>query len=132
MNQIKNQVRHKILLVEDDEKTAKIIIRAISQENFSIEVARDGKEALVMLNKNIDLIILDLLLPFFSGFDILKIIRKNKKFKMPVVVLSNLSQDSDIKLALDLGANDYLLKSSTSIHDLIQKIKEIISKGKEK
>lgn len=126
MNQIKNQVRHKILLIEDDEKTAKIIIKAISQENFSVEIARDGKEALVMLNENIDLIILDLLLPFFSGFDILKIIRENKKFKMPVVVLSNLSQDSDIKLALDLGANDYLLKSSISIQNLIQKIKKIL------
>ncbi len=101
----------KILAVDDDILNLELI-KAIFEEEKDIKVlfAKNGKEALNILEKeDIDLILLDLAMPVLNGFDLLKIIRKEKKLEtLPIIVIT---ANSDEKLkCLKLGANDFLSK----------------------
>src|SRR3990170_3275435 len=76
-------------------------------------------------NKTPSLILLDLLLPKKNGFDVLKEIRQSPEWQLiPVVILSNLGEDSEIKRALELGANDYFVKSQHPIQEVMEKVRE--------
>ncbi|MDD4901630.1 MAG: response regulator [Patescibacteria group bacterium] len=112
----------KILLIEDDKPTVKIVKLMLEQEGYEVSVAGDGEKAIEALKNPADLILLDLLIPKIDGFQVLKIIRQEKKLKLPVVVFSNLSRQRDIEQAAELGANDYLVKSEFSAGKLKQKI----------
>jgi len=75
------------------------------------------------------LIILDLILPRKNGFDVLDDLRKDSRTKnIPVIVLSNLAQEIDIKEALARGAREYLVKTETRLEDVIKKIKKWLPK----
>jgi two-component system, OmpR family, response regulator VicR len=115
----------KILLIEDDKATIKVIKLILEQDGHEVIMATDGDEAIKALDKPANLIMLDLVLPKKDGFEVLREIRKEKKLKTPVVVFSNLSRQKDIELATKLGANDYLVKSEFSASRLRQKIKKI-------
>jgi two-component system response regulator VicR len=113
----------KIMLVEDDKSTVKVVKFMLEQEGYEVSVAFDGEKAVKALKNPADLILLDLMIPKIDGFQILKIIRQEKKLKLPVVVFSNLSRQKDIEQAAELGADDYLVKSEFSAGKLKQKIK---------
>ncbi|KKR91488.1 MAG: Response regulator receiver protein [Parcubacteria group bacterium GW2011_GWC2_42_12] len=87
----------------------------------------DGDQVLKNLEKiEPDIILLDILLPTVNGFEVLEKIRSDKNSKIrqtPVIVLSNLGQDEDIKKAISLGANDYLIKAHFTIEEIVGKIK---------
>jgi two-component system sensor histidine kinase ChiS len=95
-----------------------------------METASTGDEGLTkVLQLPPDLLILDLMLPNISGFDILKKIRETDPVKqLKVVVFSNLGEESDIKQCLDLGVSEYLIKSNFTLDELAEKIKAIIGK----
>lgn len=118
----------KILLIEDDQKTAEIIKFVLEQEGYMVVVVASGEAAVRMLDRDIDLIVLDLLMPGMSGFEVLSVIRKDKALKMPIVVLSNLGKEESIERALELGADDYLVKSNLSLNVITMKIKKILEK----
>lgn len=111
------------MLVEDDKSTVKVVKFMLEQEGYEVSVAFDGEKAVKALKNPADLILLDLMIPKIDGFQILKIIRQEKKLKLPVVVFSNLSRQKDIEQAAELGADDYLVKSEFSAGKLKQKIK---------
>lgn len=118
----------KILLIEDDEFIVKPLAMALKQEGFDLSVAGDGEAALEKLkNEQPDLILLDLVLPKINGFDVLKEIRANSETKnIPVIILSNLARESEIKRGLAEGANDYLIKTNFSLMNLTKKIKSYL------
>jgi heavy metal response regulator len=100
----------RILVVEDERKVANFIRMGLAQENYAVDIARDGQEGLHLAESvGYDLIILDLMLPGVPGLDLLKRLRMNRK-TMPVIILTAKSDISDKVTGLDSGANDYLVK----------------------
>jgi len=118
----------KVLLVEDDSFLRDICAKKLTREGFRVFEIIDGAEALKNLEKiNPDVILLDIILPTVNGFEILEKIRANGDKKIsqtPVIMLSNLGQEEDVKKALGLGANDYLIKAHFTTEDIIEKIKK--------
>ena len=118
----------KILVVEDETFLVKIYNMKLKKEGYDVTIATDGEQA-VKLAEEIkpDLILLDLILPKLNGFEALEKIKAIASIKnTPVVVLSNLGQDDDIKKAKSLGAVDYLIKANFSIQDVVQKIRDVV------
>jgi len=120
----------KILLVEDDRLLAEAYKDGIERAGFGVVVANDGEEGLKMLeSEKPDLVLLDLIMPVKNGYEFLKQVKFGIKFKeMPVIVLTVLNDEKDIEEAKKLGADDYIVKSATSLEDSITKITLHLSK----
>jgi DNA-binding response OmpR family regulator len=122
----------KVLLVEDDAFLREICSKKLVKEGFTVYEAIDGEMALNGVEKiEPDIILLDIILPAIDGFQILHQIRngKNEKInKTPVIMLSNLGQDDDIKKAMEMGANDYLVKAHFTTEEIVVKIKKTLNK----
>jgi len=118
----------KILIIEDDNFLQGLEAGKLKKENYDIITASTGEEAMKKINEPaIDLILLDLVLPKFDGFEILQKIRETDATKkIPVIVFSNLSEDKDIKKAEKLGANDFMIKSNFTLDELIEHINKIL------
>ncbi|MES1981953.1 MAG: response regulator transcription factor [Pseudomonadota bacterium] len=103
----------KILVVEDDEHVSYMLNFILQREGYTTEHAADGRvaEQLIASIAPPDLVLLDIMLPYQDGFQLLKNIRTRSAWaKVPVIMLSAKSQEQDIVQALDLGANDYVTK----------------------
>lgn len=120
----------KILVVEDDKFLQKILLTKFQKEGFDARGASDGEEAIQALLADLPhLVILDLILPKMSGFEVLSEMKTNEKMKrVPVIILSNLGQQEDVTRARDLGAIEFLTKSDISIHAVVEKVKESYAK----
>jgi DNA-binding response OmpR family regulator len=114
----------KVMIVEDDEYISKVYEIKFAKEGIAISLAKDGEEAIKKITDEVpDLILLDLMVPKKDGFTVLEEIKKNSKLaKIPVIVLSNLGQISDIERAKGLGANEFLIKVDHPIQDVIDKV----------
>ncbi|PIR93812.1 response regulator [Candidatus Falkowbacteria bacterium CG10_big_fil_rev_8_21_14_0_10_39_11] len=116
----------KILIVEDEKPMAKALELKLTSEGFEVEIAADGVKAIELLESGaFDLMLLDLVMPGLDGFGVLQQI-KDKNIKTNVIVSSNLGQEEDFKRAKDLGAVDYLVKSDTTLAQIVEKIKTYI------
>jgi DNA-binding response OmpR family regulator len=116
---------HKILLVEDDDALASVYLKRLQAEGFDVKRVPNGEDALAAaIEYKPHLVVLDIMMPKVSGFEVLDIMRNTPETaKVKIVVLSALSQDSDKERAMSLGADDYLVKSQVVISDVIEKIK---------
>ncbi|GIW67464.1 MAG: response regulator [Candidatus Parcubacteria bacterium] len=116
----------KILLVDDDKFLSRVLEKKLSYEGFEVITAIDGDEALEkVITEKPDLILLDIILPKKGGFVILENIKKDPELKqLPVLIISNLGQEEDVKKGLSLGAAEYFVKAKVSIDDIIKKVKE--------
>ena len=119
-----------ILLVEDDEFLAELYATKLNLEDYEVALASDGEKGLKMIKElKPDLILLDIILPKMDGFEILKNIKTNKNLKkIPVILLTNLSQKDEVKKGLELGADDYLIKAHFMTSEVVKKIKQTIDK----
>jgi len=114
----------KILIVEDEEILSKVLREKFEKENFEVKLAEDG-ETVLSLTKSFqpNIILLDLMLPKKSGFEVLQELKADPEVKnIPIVVLSNLGQDEEIKKALNLGAVDYFVKAQHPINEVVEKV----------
>ncbi|MGB9609146.1 MAG: response regulator [Minisyncoccia bacterium] len=120
----------KILIVEDDKFLSLVLKGRLEREGITVYQAFDGKEALNLLKQEIpNLILLDLIMPNMSGFEFLENLRQDPQYaSIPVVVISNLGQESDVSKAKTLGVIEYYVKVRTSIDDLVSKVKELVQK----
>ncbi len=114
----------KILLAEDDHFLIQLISTKLKRKGFAVSLAYNGTEALNKIkNEPFDLILLDLIMPNKDGFEVLAEAKASPKLKaIPILVFSNLGQDSDIKQAKDLGADDYMVKANLSIDEVVRKV----------
>ena len=119
----------KILMIEDDLFLRKIYRDKFSRAGFDFVEATNGIEGLnKAVSENPDLVLLDLILPQKSGFDVLIEMNRNKKTKnIPVIILSNLGQETDVKRGLSLGAKDYLIKTDVSLSEVVDKARELLA-----
>jgi DNA-binding response OmpR family regulator len=119
--------RQKILVVDDDPTTLKIISHFLQKENYKVSTSLSGVGGLKKAFKeNPDLIILDIMMPDLNGFQFLSIYRKDEEnAQTPVVILSSLSEETDMLKGLGIGAIDYVTKPF-SPQVLMAKIKKAI------
>lgn len=115
----------KILLVEDDDSLAAVYTTRLEAEGFSIKRVPNGEDALAAaVSFHPDLILLDVMMPKVSGFDVLDILRNSPETaNFKVIMLTALSQETDKQRAQDLGVDDYLVKSQVVIADVVERIK---------
>ncbi len=115
----------KILLVEDDDALASVYQTRLQAEGFDIRRVPNGEDALAAaLEYKPDLILLDVMMPKVSGFDVLDILRNTPDTtNVKVIMLTALSQDTDKQRAESLGVDDYLVKSQVVIADVVDRIK---------
>ncbi|MEN9558710.1 MAG: hypothetical protein RL141_1079 [Candidatus Parcubacteria bacterium] len=121
-----------VLIVEDDLAVQEAYKIKLTQQKVPVELIGDGKAALDYINKADSplpgVVVLDLMLPGVSGFDLLTAIKKAERWSgIPVIVLSNLAQENDMKKVLELGAKEYLVKADTTIDAVFQKIKSYLA-----
>lgn len=122
----------KIVIVEDEEIFLKVLKEKFERENFSVKTAENGEEALSVIKKSRpDIIVLDVILPKKDGFTVLKELKADADLKtIPVIMLSNLGQDEEIKKALRLGAIDYFVKTQHPIKEIVEKVRALLIRPK--
>ena len=118
----------KVMLIEDDRFLSSLIKARLEKDGVTVTQAFDGQDAINRLpQERPTLIILDLIMPKVNGFDVLKSVSLMPGLeRTPVVIVSNLAQDSDIEKARQLGAKEYFVKVKISIDDLIGKIETLV------
>lgn len=124
------ETKKKVLIVEDERMLTEMYATKFAMEGFDVEKAFDGSEGLAKARvANADVILLDIIMPKLDGFAVLKEIKKDEKLKgTPVLLLTNLGQDDDVKRGKELGADDYFVKSNHTPADVVMKAKEMLSK----
>jgi DNA-binding response OmpR family regulator len=118
-----------IFIVEDDIFLQGLEATKLKKEGYDILSAANGVEALKIIDSKIkiDLVLLDLMLPEIDGFTVLKRIRGDDLLaKVPVIVFSNLSEESDIQKAKTLGISEFMVKSNFNLDELAKKVKGLL------
>lgn len=116
--------KKKILIAEDNQFILRGYKMAIEEAGYEVETVSDGSDVVAMVQSfQPDVLILDLILPNVNGFDILRTLREMPTTAyLPIIIATTLGQEEDKSKVLELGATDYILKSHTSVQDLIIKI----------
>jgi len=117
-----------ILIVEDDPVLLKMYSEKFTFEGFSVLNAKDGEEALkVSLESKINLILLDIMLPKMSGTDFLAKLRQDPKGKeIPVIALTNLTEEEERQKAIKLDVKEYLVKAMQTPEQVVSTVKKYI------
>lgn len=130
-----SDIKAKVLFVDDDNFLRKVYQAELSEHDYEVILAEDGEEGLnKALTEDPDIVILDMIMPKKNGFEVLTAMQNDPKAKnIPVIILSNLGQEDDIKKGLDLGAVDYLVKDDITLATLVEKVSHYVnSKTKSK
>ncbi|AKN31002.1 PhoP family transcriptional regulator [Clostridium carboxidivorans P7] len=112
--------KSKILIVEDDEEINNLIFHTLKKEGYDIVQFFDGKEAVEKYNNSFNLVILDLMLPYVDGIEVLRQIRTVNN--APVIILSAMDEETDRIIGLGMGADDYMVKPF-STRELVARVK---------
>jgi two-component system phosphate regulon response regulator PhoB/two-component system alkaline phosphatase synthesis response regulator PhoP len=121
----------KVLLVEDDSMLVDMYSLKFDGEGFEVWKAGNGIEGLKALEEHgmPDIILLDVIMPQMDGFTMLQQLKSQAKFKdVPVILLTNLGQDNDVKRGMELGATDYLVKANLTPAQVVEKVHAILKK----
>ncbi|MCE9517893.1 response regulator [Candidatus Nomurabacteria bacterium] len=120
----------KILIIEDDLFLQGLEASKLTKSGYEIITAKDGTEAMEKIQEpGIDLVLLDLILPDFNGFEIMKKIRETESVKnIPILVFSNLSEEKDVEQAKALGSIDFMVKSNFTLDELVMHIETALKK----
>ncbi len=122
----------KILLVEDETDLRELYQSLLEEEGYSVVAVADGKEGLRIIKEGgYDLVLLDIMLPFIDGLEILETISHDRERKQPsktIVLLTNLAQDQTIAKALKFGVRGYMIKSDYDPDQLLDTIASFLKK----
>lgn len=124
-----NNMAKKILVVEDEVTLHRALVDSLTQAGYETLSALDGEIGWDLVSKeNPDLVLLDIILPKLDGFEVLENMKSEPKTaNIPVIILTNLGDISDIQKALDLGASTYLVKADFHLEDVLKKIEQTLS-----
>lgn len=120
-----------VLIIEDDPFISDVYVLKIESEGYSVDTAEDGLIGLSKLKKKkYDIVLLDILMPNLDGFKVLERVKAVPDLsKIPVVILTNLSQKGDIQKGLNLGAVDYIVKTKFTPSEVIGTINKILKEN---
>lgn len=126
------QQKDTVILIEDDPFIAQMYALKFKQTPYNLVIGHDGEEGLALISeKKPVMVLLDVILPKMDGFTILQKIKSDEATKhTPVVLLTNLGQEQDIKKGMDLGAADYIVKAHYTPQEVVQKVESILGKNK--
>jgi|KBSMisStandDraft_5_1062788.scaffolds.fasta_scaffold55468_3 CheY-like chemotaxis protein len=119
-----------ILLAEDDRILRKAGEATLKKKGYTVIAAVDGEDALAKAREHKpDLILLDVIMPKLQGFEVLASLKQDSSTRdIPVIMLSNLQEESDIRKAADAGALGYLVKSNVQLDTLTAKVAEVLNR----
>lgn len=119
---------YKILLADDEQNITNVLKSYLEREGYKIYVANDGKQAINLFkNFEVDLIVLDLMMPYFSGEQVCSIIRKESR--IPIIMLTAKIGEDNLVKGIDLGADDYIEKPF-SPKEVVAKVKAVLRRSK--
>ncbi len=122
-----------VLLAEDDVFLRELCSKKLLKKGYTVETATDGGMAYEkIMNLKPDIVLLDVIMPGMEGFEILKKVKASKDKKIaniPIIILSNLGQESDVQKGLEMGAKDYLIKTNYTMEEIIEKIEKYLHSG---
>lgn len=120
--------KYSVLLVEDEKMLADMYSTKFSMEGFATHTAYDGESGFEMAKQvEPDIILLDIIMPKLDGFAVLKMLRDEPATKKtPVILLTNLGQDEDIKKGKHLGATDYFVKANHTPAEIVNKVRSVL------
>jgi DNA-binding response OmpR family regulator len=118
----------KVAIVEDEKMLADMYVTKFMMEGFTAEKANDGAAGLELIKKfKPDIVLLDIIMPKIDGFAVLKMLQDDEATQgIPVILLTNLGQDEDIKRGKKLGARDYFVKANHTPAEVVNKVKEVL------
>jgi len=120
------KIAQKILIIEDEKTLSKALELKLSLSGFAVTTALNGEDGVALLLKeSFSLILLDLIMPKMDGFAVLTILKEHN-IETPVIILSNLSQESDMRRTEELGAKEFFIKSNTPIMTIVERVIEIL------
>ncbi|MEA2113398.1 MAG: response regulator [Patescibacteria group bacterium] len=116
----------KIIIIEDEEVLLNLLQKKLVQVGYRVEVARDGEEGLKKIKEDKpDLILLDILMPKVGGFEVMKALNKDERFKnIPIIIISNSGQPVELELAKKLGVRDWLIKANFDPQEVVNKVEK--------
>lgn len=121
----------KVLIVEDDRFLRELYEELLSEEGFDVTTAEDGEIGFNKLHEGgYDIVLLDILLPKKDGLEILREIKKTgtQKSNGPIILLTNLGQESIVKEGFELGAASYLIKSALTPDQVLHEVRTVLAK----
>lgn len=122
----------KVLLVDDELDILRIVKKALELKNYEVVCAANGNDALEKVNKTIDIILLDVMLPDISGYEICEKLKNDPELKdIPIIMLSAKTQMNDIKKGLDVGVAMYITKPFDPFNIATQ-LEDVLQRGGEK
>ncbi len=120
-----------VLLVEDDEMLHTMYTQKFTREGFTVLSAYNGADGVkVAEEQKPDIVLLDIIMPKMDGFTALKKMKKSPVAQnIPVILLTNLGQEEDIRKGRELGAVDYFIKANHTPQEVIDKVREILAES---
>lgn len=116
----------KILIIEDEKTLADALSIKLARLGYRIQVAIDGEDGIKLITtEKFDLILLDLIMPKIDGFGVLAALKTNK-IVTPVIILTNLSQENDLRRTKEFGAVGFFIKSNTSIATIVEQVVHVL------
>ncbi|MBI3627433.1 MAG: response regulator transcription factor [Candidatus Sungbacteria bacterium] len=123
--------KKKILIIDDDPYILEMYLLKFKESGFEVETGANGKEALEKVTSfQPDLMLLDIVMPVYDGFEVLK--RMQDSSLLPgtkVIILSNLGQREDVERGMGLGAMDYIIKAHFTPSEVVTKVKSLLNVG---
>ncbi|PIV10247.1 MAG: response regulator [Candidatus Portnoybacteria bacterium CG03_land_8_20_14_0_80_41_10] len=116
----------KILIIEDEEVLLELLQKKLTQENYQIDVARDGQEGLNKAKESKpDLILLDIIMPKMGGFEVIEKMNQDEELKsIPIIIISNSGQRVELDRVKELGVKDWLIKTDFDPKEVVAKVKK--------
>jgi DNA-binding response OmpR family regulator len=119
-----------VLLVEDDPLIVSMLEQKLAAKGYAVSRAMSEPEIdMVLEEHDVDLVLLDIMLPDLNGLTILKKIKEDPRYKsIPVLVISNLGQREDIERGLQGGAADYIVKANTYPDEIVERVEKLLAR----
>ena len=123
-----NNKQYTIVLAEDDQLVSKACAEGLEEADFRVVTVDSGSDVVdVVKNEKPDILLLDLIMPIKTGFEVLKELREIKEFEeLPIIIFSSLSRGDEIQKAVELGATDYIVKPHTALTDMVTKVNKYL------
>lgn len=118
-----------VVIVEDEKMLADMYTTKFTMEGFAAEKANDGAAGFELIKSTKpDIVLLDIIMPKIDGFGVLKMLKDDAALKdTPVILLTNLGQEEDIKKGKELGASDYFVKANHTPSEVVQKVRQVLN-----